>query len=126
MRLYFAIIYIALSSALGFAQEAELVIDKPVHKFPKVYEGELLAHFFTLKNTGDVPLIISDYSVPCPCTKVYLPKKPILPGETYKLKVTFDTHGKYYFQDREILLKANTKKETHKIRLKVNVIPKNE
>lgn len=126
MRLYFAIIYIALSSALGFAQEAELLIDRAVFKFPKVYEGEQLEHVYKISNPGTLPLIISDYSVACSCTKAYLPEKPILPGESFDLKVTFDTNGKYYFQDREIYLKANTQKETHKLRFKVNVIPKNE
>jgi len=126
MKLYFAIIIIALSSAFGFGQTAVLSIDKPTHKFPKTYEGTALEHIYTITNTGDVPLIISDYSVTCSCTHAVLPKKPILPGRTFNLKVTFDTKGKYYFQDRIIYLKANTKKKTHKLRFKVNVIPRNE
>ena len=126
MRLFFAIIIIALSSALGFGQAAEFSIDKAVHKFPKTYEGVLLEHEFKLTNTGDAPLIISDYKVECSCTKAYLPNNPILPGESFLLKVTFDTKGKYNFQDRIIYLKTNTKKKTEQLRFKVNVIPKNE
>jgi len=126
MRLFYAIIIIALNSALGFGQEAEFSIEKSVHKFPKAYEGQLLEHYYVLTNTGNVPLVLSDYKVACSCTKVYLPEHPIAPGETYKLKVTFDTNGKYYFQDRVIYLKANTKKKTHTLRFKVKVIPRNE
>ncbi len=126
MRLYFAIIIIALNSALGFGQEAEFSFDKAVHKFPKTYEGELLSHDFIISNDGQVPLVISDYHVQCPCTKVILPEEPILPGETFPLKVTFDTSGKYYFQDRTIILKTNSKSGEEKIRIKVNVIPKAE
>jgi hypothetical protein len=126
MKLYFAIIIIALSSAFGYGQTAVLSIDKPIHKFSKTYEGTTLEHVYTISNTGDVPLIISDYSVACSCTHAVLPKSPILPGKTFKLKVTFDTEGKFYFQDRIIYLKANTKKKTHKLRFKVNVIPRNE
>jgi len=123
-KLYFAIIFIALNSALGFGQTAEFSVNKATHKFAKTLEGVVLEHFFLIENTGDVPLILSDYKVACTCTKLILPKKPILPGETYKLKLTFDTKGKYYFQDRIIYVKANTKKGTHKLRMKVNVIPK--
>lgn len=126
MRLFFAIIIIALSSALGFGQEAEFSIDKSVHKFEKTYEGKLLEHNFKISNTGNAPLIISDYKVSCSCTKAYLPTKPILPGESFDLRVTFDTKGKYYFQDRIIYLKTNAKKETQQLRFKVKVVPRNE
>jgi hypothetical protein len=126
MRLFFAIIIIALNSALGFGQEAEFSIDKAVHKFPKTYEGVMLEHEFEITNTGNAPLVISDYSVSCSCTKAHLPESPIPPGQSYNLKITFDTHGKYYFQDRIIYLKTNTKKQTHKLRFKVNVVPRNE
>lgn len=126
MRLYFAIIFIALSSATGFGQSAELSIDRAVFKFPKAYEGDELIHDYKITNSGDAPLIISDYQVSCPCTKAHLPSKPILPGETISLRVTFDTKGKYYFQDRTIQLTANTQKKMHTLRFKVQVIPRNE
>lgn len=124
MRLFCAIIIIALNSALVFGQEAEFSIDKSVHKFPKTEEGALLEHNYTITNTGTVPLIISDYQVSCSCTKAYLPTKPILPGETFPLRVTFDTAGKYDFQDRIVNFKANTKKGKDFVRFKVRVIPK--
>jgi len=125
-KLYFAIIIIAFNSAFGFGQMAEFSIKKSTHKFPNTEEGVLLEHYFVIENTGDAPLILSDYKVACTCTKIILPKKPILPGETFKLKLTFDTKGKYYYQDRIIYVKANTKKGTHKLRMKVNVIPEGE
>lgn len=126
MRLFFAITIIVLNSALGFGQVAEFEFKKDTHKFPDTKEGIVLEHEFLLTNTGSVPLLISDYKVACPCTKVILPKKPITPGETYLLKVTFDTKGKYYYQDRSIYLTTNTKKGTERIRIKVNVIPESE
>lgn len=123
MRLFFAIILIALNSALGFGQEAEFSIDKSVHKFPATEQGKMLTHDYMITNTGDEPLIISDYKVSCTCTKAVLPEEPIAPGDTFALQVTFDTKEKYYFQDRTILLVANTKKQIHKIRFKVKVVP---
>jgi hypothetical protein len=123
MRLFFAIIIIALNSALGFCQEAEFSIDKSLHKFPNTKQGTVLAHNYKITNTGDKPLIISDYTVACTCTKVELPEKPIMPGETFALRVTFDTADKYYFQDRTITLLTNAKKKEQVIRFKVKVVP---
>jgi len=126
MKLFFAITIIVLNSALGLGQVAEFQFKKDTHKFPDTKEGVILEHDFVLTNTGATPLIISEYKVACPCTKVILPKKPISPGDSYLLKVTFDTKGKYYYQDRSIYLTTNTKKGTERIRIKVNVIPENE
>lgn len=126
MRRFFALIIILISSATGFCQEAEFSIDKPVHKFPKTYQGQKLEHFYAITNTGKVPLIISDYKVACTCTKAFLPEKPILPGETFQLKVTFDTNGKYDFQDRLVKLKTNSKNGIEELRFKVKVVPRNE
>ena len=89
-------------------------------------EGQQLSHVFEVKNIGDAPLMINDYKVACPCTKIELPKKPILPNETAKLKMTFDSKGKSYMQDRVILLQTNTKKGEEKLRFKVFVIPEGE
>lgn len=120
------IILIFLSSAAGLSQSAELHFEESVHKFPKTYEGVVIEHDFKVTNTGQTPLILSDYKVACTCTKATLPKGPIAPGETAIIKVSFDTNGKYYFQDRTIQITANTKKQIHQLRFKVNVIPRNE
>lgn len=126
MKLYFAIIFIALNSALGFGQEAEFsFLTNTTVKWDKTPEGELLEHYFVFKNTGSEPLVIDDAEVACSCTKVTFPKKPIPPQSKDSILVTFNTEGKFYNQDRKILLKANTKKEA-KLRLKVYVIPKEE
>lgn len=113
---------ITLNSALVFGQEAEFSLEEKVYKFPKTKQGVLLEHNFQITNTGNAPLIITDYRVDCQCTKVVLPEAPILPGETYSLKVTFDTNGKYDFQDRIVYLQTNTKKGTNSVRFKVHVI----
>jgi len=113
---------IILNSALVLGQEAEFSLDEKVHKFPKTKQGTILEHHYKITNTGSAPLIISEYKVSCKCTRVELPDQPILPGETYALKVSFNTEGKYDFQDRTVYLKTNTQKGTHSLRFKVRVI----
>lgn len=47
---------------------------------------------FEFKNTGTEPLIISNCKGSCGCTVPQCPKEPILPGETGKIKVKYDTN----------------------------------
>ena len=112
-----------MNSVLGFGQEAEFFCKKSSFKFPKTHEGVVLEHVFVIKNTGDSPLQLISYEVECDCTKAFLPEAEIKPGESVEVKVTFDTEGKAYFQDREIRFTTNTKKKIEKLRIKVNVIP---
>lgn len=122
---YLAIALLILNSAFCIGQKAEFSVDKGVFTFPKTNEGPVISHDFVITNTGDAPLIISDYKVSCSCTKVTLPD-PIPPGKSALLHVTFETKGKYYEQDRAIILSTNTKKGTEKVRFKVFVIPEGE
>ena len=117
--------FILINSAFCIGQKAEFSVDKSVFTFPKTKEGPVLLHDFIVTNTGTAPLIISDYKVSCPCTKVTLPGT-IQPGDSAIIHVTFETKGKYYEQDRSIILITNTRKGTEKLRFKVFVIPEDE
>jgi hypothetical protein len=113
-----------VNSAIGFSQYAEFhFINKTTHKWDKVDEGVQLQHYFVFKNSGDTPLVINEALVSCSCTKIEFPQQPILPQQKDSILVRFDTHQKYYMQDRIIKLKANTKKE-QELRIKVFVVPK--
>lgn len=111
-----------MNSAFGFGQGAEFSVDKGTFKFPDTEQGEIVSHTFIITNKGNSPLILQNYKVTCECTSVKLPEKPILPGEFAEVRVTFDTKGKYYYQDRVIYIEDNTKKGIHKLRIKINVI----
>lgn len=126
MKKYLLSLIMSFLTVVSMAQAPKFETDNALYKFPDTREGEQLSHTFTITNTGDAPLIISDYKVACPCTKAELPTKPIMPGQSYKLKVTFDTKGKIYLQDRSVLLQTNTKKKEEKLRFKVFVIPEGE
>ncbi|AEA42959.1 DUF1573 domain-containing protein [Fluviicola taffensis] len=122
---YFIIAFVILNSAFCIGQKAEFSVDKGTFTFPKTKEGPVITHDFVITNTGTDELVISDYKVSCPCTKVILPA-PILPGDTGIIQVNFETKGKYYEQDRSIILITNTKKGTEKVRFKVFVIPEED
>lgn len=47
---------------------------------------------FTVKNTGDKPLIISRVQPSCGCTTPEFSQEPIMPGKTGQIKVHYDTN----------------------------------
>lgn len=125
MRLFFAII-IAMNSAFIFTDGAEFSFLDRSYKFPDVTAGVLLEHDYSFTNTGDEPLIISDYKVACSCTKITFPEEPVLPGATGSVHLTFDTEGKFGFQSRKVQISSNASKKPTVISFKVTVIPHNE
>ncbi len=116
------ILLICFNSAIALGQYAEFSFDKKFHKFKPVPEGEILTHTFEFENTGNVPLIITNYKVACSCTKVDFPQNPILPGESGKIKVTFDSQGKIGWQYRSIKLFANIPKEVFELEIRVKIL----
>lgn len=122
MAKYVIICFLLINSATAFGQYAEFDFLKRTHKFDPAEEGVVLEHQYTFTNSGDEPLIISEYKVACTCTQVEFPKKPILPGESGVIKLTFDTEGKIGWQYRTIELHANVKKSPYKLEFRVKVL----
>ena len=69
----------------------EIEFEKVVHDYGDVpYNGNGECEFrFT--NTGDAPLVIQKPKSSCGCTVPSWPDKPILPGESDVIKVTYRT-----------------------------------
>lgn len=120
------ILIISFNSALVFGQVAEFSFDKTTVKFPKTNEGDTLRHYFVFTNTGKAPLKISKYEVECHCTSLNFPQYAIAPGAKDSVQMVFDTRGKYYHQDRTIVISSNARKKERVLRFKVYVEPKEE
>lgn len=112
---------VLLSSAVVFGQRAELTFTDDVAKFKPVEEGTQVAHKFVYTNTGHAPLVINKYEVACTCTKAFFSKKPLLPGVSDTLRVTFDTEGKIGWQYRKVRLYTNASDEPREVELRVKV-----
>jgi len=111
--IFFFFIFIATAT---FAQEIKIKNSK--YNFGFVTEGDTVNISYEIKNVGDSPLYIIDYEVECGCTVMEKPISAIEPGETYILKVTFDTHNKYDRQDRTIKLITNAQNTPVLLRFK--------
>ena len=124
MKLFVFAIIIAIGTASPSKDGAVFsFIGKTMFMFADVKEGEQLSHTFEFTNSGSEPLIISGYKVACSCTKAIFSKEPILPGYKSQITITFDSKGKYGFQDRIIKVYSNAKRNPIKLRIKVFVQP---
>ena len=76
-----------------FAQsntDAIIKFEKDVHAFGKVKQNIPVTYEFKFTNPAKKPLIIESATAECGCTTPVYPTKPIMPGKTGTIKVTYD------------------------------------
>ena len=93
MKKLFTLVLIFFIGFLGFSQNKKAVIsfEKTVIDYGTVNKGDNGVREFVFKNSGNAPLIISNVKSTCGCTIPKKPEKPILPGESEKIQVKYDT-----------------------------------
>ncbi|MBL4650052.1 MAG: DUF1573 domain-containing protein [Aureispira sp.] len=70
----------------------EITFETQKIDYGTITQGANGERHFSFTNTGAVPLIIQNAQKSCGCTIPTWPKEPILPGETSKIKVKYDTN----------------------------------
>ena len=101
---------------------AEVTFEKIEHDFGKVSINSVPEIEFTFTNTGKEPLIIHRCNAPCGCTTPICPLgKPILPGETGTVKVTYSTTSYAHKFDRSFTMTTNAKNSTLRLTVKGEV-----
>ena len=71
--------------------KAIITFEKTVIDYGTIDKGANGIKDFVFTNTGNAPLIISNVKSTCGCTIPKKPEKPILPGESDKIQVKYDT-----------------------------------
>jgi len=69
----------------------QLSIDKEVHDYGEIAQGANGTCEFTVTNTGDQPLIITNCKGSCGCTVPQCNNEPIKPGAKTVITVKYDT-----------------------------------
>ena len=92
--------------ALHDTTQVELI--DSLYNFGSINEGEKVNYNFRFKNIGKKPLVIINAAASCGCTIPEKPEKPILPGDTGIIKVSFNSAGKKGFTSKFITVEANT------------------
>lgn len=81
----------------GWAQ-AQITFDKKVHEFGAVLWKNPVTATFTITNSGDKSLVISNVTTSCGCTIANWTQTPIAPGATGVVSSTFDAKALGRFQ----------------------------
>jgi hypothetical protein len=94
------------------------------HDYGEIYQGSDGTFNFVFTNTGNEPLILSKPRSSCGCTVPSWPKEPILPGESNKIKVTYNTSKIGVFSKSVTIYSNSRNKKTMVLRIKGKVVPK--
>lgn len=94
MKNLITVLFVGLISFSVSAQEkaAKIKFKTDVIDYGTIEKGADGVRVFEFTNTGNAPLIITKVKSSCGCTIPSKPKGPILPGETGKISVKYDTN----------------------------------
>lgn len=82
---------IALFGTFALASAQTITFDRTTYEYGQIKPNSDGNRFFTVTNTGDKPLIISNVKPSCGCTTPEFSQDPILPGKSAKIKVGYNT-----------------------------------
>lgn len=77
------------------------------YDFGIVKEGAPVKHDYVFTNVGNQPLQILKVDASCGCTTPEWPKRPIMPGKSSKITVTFTSSGNVGKTIKEISILSN-------------------
>ena len=104
------LLLIAAAFICGFTTMAQQTADEIVkvntekYDFGKLKQGVPVSTYFEITNTSDKPIVIENALGSCGCTTPEVPKEPIAPGATAKLKVNYNAAAMNHF-DKTVSVK---------------------
>ncbi len=100
------------------------VPDGKVYDFGTIEERDgKVSHTFTLRNEGQSAVVICDVSAWCGCTTVDYTKKPIQPGQSAKVTVTYNPQSRPGKFSKEVAVITGGGRTYTRLWVKGNVIP---
>ncbi|WP_419870072.1 DUF1573 domain-containing protein [Chryseobacterium sp. CT-SW4] len=82
---------IALFGTFAIAAAQTITFDKTTFDYGTIKPSSDGTRYFTVTNTGDKPLVISNVKASCGCTTPEFSTDPIMPGKSAKIKVGYNT-----------------------------------
>jgi hypothetical protein len=89
---------VSLSVMAQEKAEDVLKVNTEKYDFGKIKQGVPVTTYFELTNTSDKPLVIENAWGSCGCTTPEVPKEPIAPHSTTKLKVNYNAAAMNHFE----------------------------
>ena len=94
-------------------------VDQTEFDLGNLKQGEPVTVTALVHNKGNSPLIIYNTRASCGCTDIDYNKKPVLPGDTLKIKITYNAEDAGYF-NRTVSIHGNMGISPIILRLKGN------
>jgi hypothetical protein len=91
--------------------------DKVTHDFGQIKPNTTVKAEFTYNGKAQIKQVTAS----CGCTIPEKPEEPIAPGNTGKIKATFDSRGRAGMNQKVITVVANTKETIHTLIFDVDV-----
>lgn len=115
----------AVLCQVGAWAQPKATFKETVYDFGTIKEAKgAVKHTFVVTNTGNKPLIIVDAVASCGCTKPTFESKPIKPGKTGKVTVTFSPAGRNGTFRKTIKVKTNGVNKVSTLTITGSIIPK--
>ena len=115
-----------LKEAQELAEKAnqfpQIKFEETTHDFGEIKQGVEVQTLFNFKNTGKVPLVITNASSSCGCTVPEYPKEAIAPGATGAIKVVYNGSGNGNIT-KTVTLTTHTEQGTAPLTINANVKP---
>ena len=77
----------------GDAQARIEFLEGEEHDFGTYYVRDTVYHDFVFRNVGTVPFTISRIEPSCHCTSASFSERPVAPGSTDTIRVSYDGNG---------------------------------
>lgn len=104
---------------------AQLVFDPDVHDFGTIRETDgRVSHTFTGVNRGDSPLVLLDVVTSCGCTVPEFSRRPVLPGASTRITVTFDPANRPGVFAKELAVYSSEREKIATLAIRGNVVPR--
>lgn len=94
----------------------QILFEKTEIDMGTLQQGKPQTVAFKFTNTGEYPLFIKHVETSCGCTEPEWPKKPVKPGRTAEVKVTYDAEHPGRFI-KQIKVFCNTEKGVVELRI---------
>jgi len=123
----FILLLTIMQSALAqnnVVQGSKIEFAQTEHDFGDIYQGDVVKHVFTFKNTGNMPLVLTNVQTTCGCTAPSWTREPVMPGKSGEISVQFNSEGKSGMQNKVITVFSNAINSQARIRIQVNILPK--
>ena len=113
-----------LEAAEKLAEQAtqfpQIKFEETTHDFGEIKQNVEVQTLFQFKNTGKVPLVITNASSSCGCTFPEYPKEAIAPGVSGAIKVVYNGSGKDAIT-KTVTLTTNTEQGSEMLTIKAFV-----